>query len=99
MLRALYSEPVSTPLLCRLRAASNFRCRPPDFEFPRVSDAVAHLAEVRSKFHYDGDDIDIPVDIIALLCQRYGASIVPLDILYDIYLESYLINIGKKTHP
>jgi len=67
----------------------------PDFEFPRVSDAVAHLAEVRSKFHFDGDDIDIPVDIIALLCQRYSASIVPLDILYDIYLENYMRFIKK----
>ena len=69
----------------------------PDFEFPRVSDAVAHLAEVQSKFHFDGDDIDIPVDVIALLCQRYGASIVPLDILYDIYLENYLKIIKKPV--
>ena len=71
----------------------------PDFEFPKVSNAVAHLAELESKFYREGDDIYIPTDIIQLLSDRYVASSVPIDILYDIYLESYLINIGKKTHP
>lgn len=69
----------------------------PDFEFKRVSDAVAHLAELESKFYYEGDDVYIPVDIIQLLSDRYNASKVPVDILYDIYLENYLINIGKKA--
>ena len=66
-----------------------------DYDCPRVSDAVIKLAEVESKFYYEGDDIYIPTDIIALLSERYKASIVPLDMLYDIYLESYLKNIKK----
>ena len=66
-----------------------------DFACPRVSDAVAKLAEIESKFYHEGDDIYIPVDIIALLGERYGASSLPVDILYDIYLESFLIHIGK----
>lgn len=68
----------------------------PDFDFPYVSNAVAHLAELESKFYYEGDDLYMPVDIIQLLSDRYNASKVPVDILYDIYLENYLINIGKK---
>jgi hypothetical protein len=68
----------------------------PDFEFPIVSVAIAHLAKLESKFYYEGDDVYIPVDIINLLSDRYKASKVPVDILYDIYLENYLINIGKK---
>lgn len=78
---------------------SRYYLESPDYEFPRVSDAVAFLAESRSKYYYEGDDIDIPTDVIALLQQRYGASIVPLDILYDIYLESYLRNIKKSGQP
>ena len=69
----------------------------PDFAFPKVSDAVAHLAELESEFYYEGDDVYIPADIIQMLSNRYDASSVPVDILYDIYLENYLINIGKKT--
>ena len=69
----------------------------PDFEFNRVSDAIAHLAEIESKFYYEGDDIYIPVDIIHLLSERYKAKKVPVDILYDVYLEKYLIDIGKKS--
>ena len=69
----------------------------PDFAFPKVSDAVAHLAELESKFYYEGDDVYIPADIIQMLSNRYDASSVPVDILYDIYLENYLINIGKKA--
>lgn len=68
-----------------------------DYDYPRVSDAVMKLAEVESKFYYEGDDIYIPTDIIHLLSERYSASIVPLDILYDIYLESYLKNIKKDN--
>ena len=69
----------------------------PDFEFNRVSDAIAHLAEIESKFYHEGDDIYIPADIIQLLSERYKAKKVPVDILYDVYLEKYLIDIGKKS--
>lgn len=70
----------------------------PDFEFPIIGTAVAHLAELESKFYHEGDDVYIPVDIIDLLSNRYNASKLPIDVLYDIYLENYLINIGKKTN-
>ena len=76
------------------RSIEKYYKESPDFAFPKVSDAVAHLAKIESKFYYQGDDIYIPVDIIQLLSDRYGASKVPVDILYDIYLENYLINIG-----
>lgn len=68
-----------------------------DFDYPLVSDAIRKLAQIESKFYYEGSEIYIPVDIIALLSERYSASKVPTDILYDIYLESYLINIKKKN--
>ena len=68
----------------------------PDFDFPKVSDAIAHLAKIESKFYYEGDDVLIPVDIIQLLSDRYGTNSIPVDILYDIYLENYLIAIGKN---
>ena len=68
----------------------------PDFEFPMIKDAIASLAKIESKFYYIGDDIYIPVDIIKMLSDRYGTESVPLDILYDIYLENYLINIGDN---
>ena len=61
-----------------------------DYSFPKIREAVIKLAEVESKYFEDGDDIYIPTDIIALLSQRYGTDAVPIDILYDIYLESYL---------
>ena len=67
-----------------------------DYDCPRVSDAVIKLAEYESKFYFEGDDIYIPTDIIAILSERYSAAIVPLDILYDIYLESYLKSINIK---
>lgn len=70
----------------------------PDFEFPKVSEAIAHLAKLESRFYYEGDDVYIPVDIIHLLSNRYDAEKFPVDILYDIYLENYLINIGKKSN-
>ena len=69
----------------------------PDFEFPRVSDAIAHLAMLEAKFYHEGDDVYMPNEIIQFLSDRYNASKVPIDILYDIYLENYLINIGKKS--
>ncbi len=69
-----------------------------DYDCPRVSDAVGKLAKVEAKFYYEGDDIYIPTDIIALLSTRYKASSVPLDILYDIYLENYLDSIKKKEN-
>jgi len=62
-----------------------------------VSNAVAHLAQIESKYYHEGDDVYIPADIIQLLSTRYSASIVPVDILYDIYLENYLISIGKNS--
>ena len=69
----------------------------PDFEFPIIGTAVAHLAKLESEFYYEGDDVYIPVDIIQLLSGRYKADKLPVDILYDIYLENYLINIGKSS--
>ena len=69
----------------------------PDFEFPIIGTAVSHLAKLESKYYHEGDDVYIPVDIIQLLSERYNASNLPVDILYDIYLENYLINIGKKS--
>ena len=68
----------------------------PDFEFPLVKDAIALLAKIESRFYHKGDDIYIPVDIIKMLSERYGTQNVPLDILYDIYLENYLVNIGDN---
>jgi hypothetical protein len=61
-----------------------------DYDFPRITDAIAKLAKVEAKFYKDGDDLYFPVDIIKLLSERYSASILPLDIQYDIYLENYL---------
>ena len=68
----------------------------PDYEFPTVSGAIAKLAEQEAKYHKDGDDIYFPVDSIKLLAERYSASSLPLDIQYDIYLESYLRSIEKN---
>ena len=68
----------------------------PDFEFPKISGAIAHLAKIESRFYHTGDDVYIPVDIIQMLSDRYGTRSVPVDILYDIYLENYLLNIGVK---
>ena len=69
----------------------------PDYEFEKVSLAIMHLAEIESKFYHEGDDVYMPGDIIDMLSNRYGTNSVPIDILYDIYLEHYLISIGKKT--
>lgn len=67
-----------------------------DFKFDTLTNAIAHLAEVESKFMHKGDDIYIPVDIIQLIAKRYKASTLPLDIQYDIYLERYLEYIKQK---
>ena len=80
-----------------IRSIERYYLESPDFEFPLVSDAIAHLARLESKFYYEGDDVYIPVDIIQLLSDRYEANKLPVDILYDIYLENYLINIGKSS--
>ena len=69
----------------------------PDFEYPKITGAIEHLAKIESKFYHEGDDVYIPVDIIQMLSDRYGTRSVPVDILYDIYLESYLKNIGISS--
>ena len=69
----------------------------PDYEFDNISGAIAHLAEIESKFYHEGDDVSIPCDIIAILSRRYNTDSVPADVLYDIYLENYLICIGKTS--
>ena len=55
------------------------------------------MAKIESKFYHEGDDVYIPVDIIHMLSERYGANSIPVDILYDMYLENYLINIGVSS--
>ena len=79
------------------RSIERYYKESPDFEYPIIANAVAYLAELESEFYYEGDDIYVPVDIIQLLSERYHANKLPVDILYDIYLENYLINIGKKA--
>ena len=69
----------------------------PDYEFEKITFAIMKLAEEEAKYHYDGDDIYIPVDIIKMLSDRYSTSTLPLDIQYDIYLESYLKSIKEKA--
>lgn len=69
----------------------------PDFEFDNVDGAIAHLAKIESEFYHEGDDISIPNEIIEILSKRYGADSVSVDSLYDIYLENYLISIGKTS--
>jgi len=68
----------------------------PDYEFEKISFAIAKLAKEESAYYAEGDEIYIPVDIIKLLSERYKASSLPLDIQYDIYLENYLLNIHGK---
>lgn len=67
-----------------------------DYNYSKVGDAIAHLAEVESKFYRHGDDIYIPEGAIKLLAERYQADNLPLDIQYDIYLENYLKNIKEN---
>ena len=68
----------------------------PDYEFEKITFAIAKLAKEESKYYSEGDEIYIPVDIIKLLSERYKTATLPLDIQYDIYLESYLSNIHIK---
>lgn len=68
----------------------------PDYEFPNITGAIAKLAEEEAKFYKNGDDIYFPVDIIQLLSKRYSASVLPIDIQYDIYLESFLKTIHQE---
>ena len=67
-----------------------------DYEFEKLPQAIEALAKHEAKFYFEGDDIYIPTDIIKLISQRYKASNLPIDILYDIYLEKYLENINKN---
>lgn len=69
----------------------------PDYEFEKITFAIAKLAKEESKYYSEGDEIYIPVDIIELLSERYKTDTLPLDIQYDIYLESYLSNIHIKS--
>ena len=68
----------------------------PDYEFEKITFAIAKLAKEEAKYYSEGDEIYIPVDIIKLLSERYKATSLPLDIQYDIYLENYLLNIHVK---
>ena len=68
----------------------------PDYDYDLITKAIAKLAKEESKYYAEGDDLYIPVDIIKLLSERYQASSVPLDILYDAYLEYYLVCIHKN---
>ncbi len=68
----------------------------PDYEFEKITQAIEKLAKQESVYYSEGDDISIPVDVIGLLSERYKATSLPLDILYDIYLENYLLNIHPK---
>ena len=69
----------------------------PDYEFEKITFAIEKLAKEEAKYHFDGDDIYIPIDIIKMLSDRYNASKLPIDIQYDIYLENYLKSINEKT--
>lgn len=78
-----------------IRGIERYYKESPDYQFNKVTEAIAKLAKEEAKYHREGDDIYIPVDIIALLSDRYKANSLPLDILYDIYLENYLMNVHK----
>ena len=68
----------------------------PDYEFEKITLAIAKLAKEESDYYKEGDEIYIPVDTIKLLSERYKTNTLPLDIQYDIYLESYLANIHNN---
>lgn len=70
----------------------------PDYEFDKITNAIAKLAKEEAKYYMEGDDIYIPVDIIKMLSERYKTSVLPLDIQYDIYLENYLDTIHKNKN-
>lgn len=69
----------------------------PDYEFEKITFAIAKLAKEESTYYSEGDEIYIPVDIIKSLSERYKTASLPLDIQYDIYLENYLLNIHIKN--
>ena len=78
-----------------LKSIERYYKESPDYEFEKITYAIAKLAKEEAAFYKEGDDIYIPVDIIQLLSERYNTSTLPLDIQYDIYLENYLATI----HP
>lgn len=78
------------------RSIEKYYKESPDYEFEKITAAIAKLAEEQAKYYFEGDDIYIPFDIIQLLSERYNTISLPVDILYDIYLENYLLNIHPK---
>ena len=79
------------------QSIQTYYLKSPDYEFEKLPQAIEALAKHESKFYFEGDDIYIPVDVINLLSLRYGApEHLPVDILYDIYLENYLKNLKKN---
>ena len=78
------------------RSIEKYYKESPDYEFEKIAFAIAKLAKEESAYYFEGDEIYIPVDIIKLLSERYKTATLPLDIQYDIYLESYLSNIHNK---
>ena len=81
---------------CVQKGIEKYYIESPDYEFEKITFAIAKLAKEESKYYSEGDEIYIPVDIIELLSKRYKTATLPLDIQYDIYLESYLSNIHIK---
>ena len=68
-----------------------------DFNFKNANDAVAFLAKEESRYYHEGDDVYIPNDAIQLLADRYDLKKSETHQLYEVYLEKYLISIGKKA--
>lgn len=79
------------------RSIEKYYKESPDYEFEKITFAIAKLAKEESAYYSEGDEIYIPVDIIKLLSERYKTTSLPLDIQYDIYLENYLLNIHIKN--
>ena len=78
------------------RSIEKYYKESPDYEFEKITAAIAKLAKEEAKYYFERDDIYIPIDIIQLLSERYKTNSLPIDILYDIYLENYLLNIHPK---
>ena len=78
------------------RSIEKYYKESPDYEFEKITPAIAKLAKEQAKYYSEGDNIYIPVDNIQLLSERYKAISLPVDILYDIYLENYLLTIHPK---
>ena len=78
------------------RSIEKYYKESPDYEFEKITPAIAKLAKEQAKYYSEGDYIYIPVDNIQLLSERYKAISLPVDILYDIYLENYLLAIHPK---